>query len=60
MVNNAAFSAIKNSVTRGLGKKFLHKQNHPFPPPPPQKKYHVTLFLSRQSNSACKDCGCRE
>ena len=62
MVNNAACSVIKNTIPRGLGKKFLHKRNHPFlpPPPPKKKKYHATLFLSHQSNSACKDWGCRE
>ena len=32
MVNKAACSEIKNCITRGLGKKFLHKPNHPFPP----------------------------
>ena len=24
----------KNYITRGLGKKFLHKPNHPYPPAP--------------------------
>ena len=38
MVNNAACSVIKNTIPRGLGKKFLHKRNHPFLPPPPQKR----------------------
>ena len=32
MVNKAACSEIKNCITRGLGKKFLHKPNHPFSP----------------------------
>ena len=38
MVNNTACSVIKNSIIRGLGKKFLHKPNHPSPPRPASKE----------------------
>lgn len=45
-------NAGKNSFSRGLRKKFLHKPNHPYPPPSPLKSLAYVWLLNCYSQSA--------